>query len=320
MNRNLLFTMFVALSICFVNVAVAQDDVQEILVGGNMEEETAWEVYYLNSDVPVDFQFNYTDDAPSAGAGGCLWVYGETTNEINILFWQEVTLVGGGTYEISGAFMDLTGGGLDQFWCDIVLSTEAPVEGVNYRPVEDSNSDIRLSMNTWSGCGSGVDGTFQDDGCNGTGSSFTVPDTLGETVTYYFGVKPGIYAGGPTYSFEILLDEMSLKGPAAAGSASVDKPKQTANNFALHQNYPNPFNPSTQINYTLESQQNVTLSIYNALGELITTLVNQGQSAGDYSVEWNGCDANGNPVSNGIYLYKLESGAQTQTRKMTLMK
>ena len=144
MYRSFLLILFIALATC-LSRSMGQD-VQEILVGGNMEDESAWTVYQLNSDNPAEYQFNFTEAGPSAGEGGCLWVYGGTTQEINVLFWQEVTLLGGATYEISGAFMDLTGGALDQFWTDIDLSTEAPVDGVNYRPLNDANTDIRVSM------------------------------------------------------------------------------------------------------------------------------------------------------------------------------
>ena len=84
MNRlNLILLMILFMCI----TSVTGQEIREILVGGNMEDESAWTVYTLNSDVPVEYEFNYTNDTPSAGNGGGLWVYGETTAEINILFW-----------------------------------------------------------------------------------------------------------------------------------------------------------------------------------------------------------------------------------------
>ena len=73
------------------------------------------------------------------------------------------------------------------------------------------------------------------------------------------------------------------------------------NNFSLEQNYPNPFNPKTVISYKLAMNSDVELSIFNLLGQKVTTLVNKKQQAGSYQVEW---DASG--FTSGVYLYKLQ--------------
>jgi hypothetical protein len=91
-------------------------------------------------------------------------------------------------------------------------------------------------------------------------------------------------------------------------------------NYSLSQNYPNPFNPATVINYQLPVLSSAKLFIYNPLGQLIRTLINKAQNAGEYSVEWDGKDDNGNRVSSGIYIYRLQAGSFTQTRKMVLVK
>jgi hypothetical protein len=75
-------------------------------------------------------------------------------------------------------------------------------------------------------------------------------------------------------------------------------------NFSLDQNYPNPFNPSTKINYYLPFDSKVTLEVFNIAGEGIGQLVNQEQSAGDYSVNFNSSSLNKN-ISSGVYFYKL---------------
>lgn len=85
--------------------------------------------------------------------------------------------------------------------------------------------------------------------------------------------------------------------------------------FALEQNYPNPFNPSTVITYNLPVGGNVLLKVYNLLGQEVRTLVNQHQSAGHYSVRF---DSQGLPT--GIYLYRLSSGSNVQTKRMILLK
>jgi hypothetical protein len=85
--------------------------------------------------------------------------------------------------------------------------------------------------------------------------------------------------------------------------------------FALHQNHPNPFNPKTIINYELPITNYVNLSIYNLLGERITTLVSKPQQAGYYKVEW---DASGFP--SGIYICKITAGTFNDSIKMILLK
>lgn len=90
--------------------------------------------------------------------------------------------------------------------------------------------------------------------------------------------------------------------------------------FSLDQNYPNPFNPATKINFSLPVKANVRLQIYNSLGQLVTTLVNDTRNAGYYTV-----DFNANNFASGVYFYNLSlSGENGQkfvsTKKMMLIK
>lgn len=85
--------------------------------------------------------------------------------------------------------------------------------------------------------------------------------------------------------------------------------------FTLAQNYPNPFNPVTTISYTLAEASYTRLTVYNALGEQITRLVNTYQSAGSYTVPF---DARA--LGSGIYLYRLETPNYTETKKMSVLK
>jgi subtilisin family serine protease/predicted GH43/DUF377 family glycosyl hydrolase len=98
--------------------------------------------------------------------------------------------------------------------------------------------------------------------------------------------------------------------------------KQTSQIFVLSQNYPNPFNPSTTIEFDLPKISDVTLRIYNILGEEVTTLVSDRLTAGSYSYEWNASH-----LASGVYLYRLsigslrgEAGDLVETKKMVLMR
>jgi len=85
--------------------------------------------------------------------------------------------------------------------------------------------------------------------------------------------------------------------------------------YSLSQNYPNPFNPATVINYTIPKSGMVTLKVYNILGVEVASLVNKEQTAGSYTVRFNASE-----LASGVYLYKLQSGSYTMSKKMLLLK
>jgi hypothetical protein len=89
----------------------------------------------------------------------------------------------------------------------------------------------------------------------------------------------------------------------------------------LDQNIPNPFNPTTTIKYEVREAGLVSLKIYNVAGQLVKTLVDGQKVAGQvYSATWNGLNDAGQPVSSGVYFYKLVAKNFTQTKKMVLLK
>ncbi|MFZ6032929.1 MAG: T9SS type A sorting domain-containing protein [Melioribacter sp.] len=92
------------------------------------------------------------------------------------------------------------------------------------------------------------------------------------------------------------------------------------NEFTLSEAYPNPFNPTTKINFSLTKSSNVTLNVYNILGQKIRTLIDQKMSPGTYSATWNGRDDFGRQVSSGVYFIGLESDSFRAFRKIVLMK
>jgi len=85
--------------------------------------------------------------------------------------------------------------------------------------------------------------------------------------------------------------------------------------FMLYDNYPNPFNPSTTIRYSIPEASFTTLSVYDALGNEVSFLVNESKSVGTYEVEFNATN-----LSSGIYYYTLQSGSFSSTKKMILTK
>ncbi|RPI62904.1 MAG: T9SS C-terminal target domain-containing protein [Ignavibacteriales bacterium] len=96
---------------------------------------------------------------------------------------------------------------------------------------------------------------------------------------------------------------------------SIEESPVTVDMFVLEQNYPNPFNPSTTISFSIQTDQFVTLKVFNAIGEEMATLINKNLTGGTHNINFN---ADG--LSSGFYIYRLESGNQVQVRKMMLLK
>jgi hypothetical protein len=129
-------------------------------------------------------------------------------------------------------------------------------------------------------------------------------------VTYYYKVSAFDFSGNESnYSNEVQILITSVGDDLGI---PVD--------FALHQNHPNPFNPSTSIKYELPSAVHVKIAVYNTLGMLVATLIDDQQDAGYHSVVWDGKDFTGNTVASGIYLYKMEAGDRSFSKKMMFIK
>lgn len=90
--------------------------------------------------------------------------------------------------------------------------------------------------------------------------------------------------------------------------------------FELIQNYPNPFNPTTILKYDLPKDSFVDITIYDMLGNVVNNLVSGIQLSGSKSVQWNATNNQGNLVSAGVYLYKIQAGDLSDTKKMILLK
>ena len=95
----------------------------------------------------------------------------------------------------------------------------------------------------------------------------------------------------------------------------VEIPMGIPTEYSLKQNYPNPFNPVTTISYDLPKSSDITLRIYDIIGRLVETLVNQHQIAGNYQVQWNA-----SRYSSGVYFYQIKAGDFHYVKKMLLIK
>ncbi len=135
--------------------------------------------------------------------------------------------------------------------------------------------------------------------------------------------------GDPTPENVTILSQFGSINPAFywrwnynLGVVGIDDsgPAQVTKTPRLDHNYPNPFNPVTTISFVLPKSMDVKLEIFNALGQRVTTLIDGKQREGQHIVNWNGVDRKGQPVSSGIYFYRLSTENYVKTMKMMLMK
>jgi hypothetical protein len=140
-------------------------------------------------------------------------------------------------------------------------------------------------------------------------ASFT--DSLLEEDVFVYRVQAYNQIGASDYSNEA----------SAAVITGVDKPAAVPIDYTLFQNHPNPYNPSTKISYTLPNQSRVRLQIYNSIGGVVRTLVDEVEDAGYYELNFNGSE-----LSSGIYFYLMEASSMKGSvsyraaRKMILLK
>jgi len=215
-------------------------------------------------------------------------------------------LIEASTDSINFKFINVNGDTIDSYTIQDIV----PVELSSFSAVLINNS-VRLSWVTESELnnqGFSVERKTGNSGWisiqfvqgSGTTSSRNYYELIDTDIipnhTYYYRLKQIDFNGSLEYS-PVVLVEVGIP-----------------NKFYLSQNYPNPFNPTTRIDYTLPEKQMVRLGVYNMLGELITELVNEEKQAGSYSVTFNASN-----LPSGVYIYRLQTPAFVQNRKMIFL-
>lgn len=130
--------------------------------------------------------------------------------------------------------------------------------------------------------------------------------------------RGNVYVTGK--SFGSNFDYATIKYSTSTGIKDEAELGNKPSRFMLSQNYPNPFNPFTTIEYYLPKPAQVSLCIYNILGQKVKILLDEYQSPGIRRTIWDGKDERGNSVTSGIYFYKLNASDFAETRKMLLLK
>ena len=123
-----------------------------------------------------------------------------------------------------------------------------------------------------------------------------------------------------SYQDNAIIGDLNEPYVMDARTLAIGDPDYVPNVFSLAQNYPNPFNPVTRIGYGIKDQSNVTIDIFNVMGEKVTTIVDERKDPGYYFVDWNSRNKFGNSVSAGIYFYQIRAGDFVKVRKLVLLK
>lgn len=171
------------------------------------------------------------------------------------------------------------------------------------------SSFSQSSKISWSSFNSGFDKSISSDN--------SLESLLGETIV----------GKGSSRSSNISIGFFSnpYLNPVVTGINNKQEDEGTPISYELKQNYPNPFNPSTTIEFSLPYQSNVSIIIYDILGQRTRTLLSEVRSAGNYYVKWQGDNEFGSKVGSGVYFYVIRALGPNNTsfikyKKMILLK
>jgi hypothetical protein len=229
----------------------------------------------------------------------------------------------GGSSAVQGTVIDNSGSpyppllysGINAVGFPINSRPEALYGWYKFTPEGGDLLDVLLSTQAHgvpNGVGALLDGTpqsaYKEFVVNMIYTNGETPDTawisivIGNTGT-------GVYHIGSTF----WIDDLIFGAAAPTDVKGIGNGMPDA--FALNQNYPNPFNPSTMIQFEIPEAQFVTLKVYNLLGQEVATLINSQLGPGRYRAEFDGKN-----LPSGTYLYRLQAGTFSETKKMVLVK
>ena len=211
---------------------------------------------------------------------------------------------------------------------------------INLHPYLNGSNQFRVGLQytdcggNW-GYGVAVDNIRIKEGDDFTWltvSPYSGTADLGGNAHDSINVKIGMYGVYDGFSIEDELlvdgvsrltvpDEYNITVQLAVGvQVSLDEPKVTPFEFALHQNYPNPFNPETKIQFDVAEKSHVSIEIFNLVGQKVATLANSTMDVGKYTITWGGLNDKGAPLPSGMYFYEMNNSSYHAIKKLVLVK
>ncbi len=172
--------------------------------------------------------------------------------------------------------------------------------------VSVSATDLQVQVTV-----SGTSGKVAGELVDGSGTVVSVVNSTNSNPFTLTAPGPGEYRINAGHKSPLVWDSSMV----TISLTNVGENESNPNKFELYNNYPNPFNPSTTIRYSIPEASFTSIKIYDALGNQVSSLVNETKTAGTYEVTF---DAKN--LSSGIYYYELQAGSFTQTKKMILTK
>jgi hypothetical protein len=278
---------------------------------------------------PANGVFTLLYNSPCIDAGADTLVYNQTTN--HNMGW--VVDIGADEYTGTRVLKSINRTGEYYFGGQVRTKINVTTLGslsdidVNVHP-EETHTNAPASLQRWyeitsTGSGATFDITlsYKDTELNGEvegdlnlwrwdGASWNGPGLSSDTST----INNWLTVTGQTFfGYWVISDADD------GGALPVEDNPVIASCYELLQNYPNPFNPSTRIQYQVSSISQITLKVYDVLGNEVATLVNEEKQAGKYEVEFNTSSVNHHP-SSGVYFYQLKAGDYVKTKKMIHLK
>ncbi len=220
---------------------------------------------------------------------------------------------------LDNGIFDIPNGGTELYDANHTIDSD-PTNG-SWVTIDLSDSPVSLPDSTFFVfVGVAIDSQMPVVGIDNT----TPVDRKGFAIIHYFdefGTLVAIdtsdlaSASAPLNNIDLMI-RCVVTGVTGVGEDGSYLPKE----LALKSNSPNPFNPTTAIEFDIPADQPAKLEVYNVLGEKVTTLVDDNFTAGTYRIIWEGRDDKGREMPSGIYLYRLEAGDKSISKRMVMLK
>lgn len=291
---------------------------------------------YEGADIDIDYLGNEAQANPAAGdteAGGDPWrPHNAPESFVDLWGMYEGDIANSTMYAFARAYSETeqTGElwvgaskGIQVYVNGELLVSKSVTGGHAWKgftsPVRLVAGDNRILVKVTHGVGAsfGFSLALVDDGLGTTRTAYvphTGKHTLGEPVSFTDETKRRSFGGDTLPGVVYHL----LKRPATAVAAESRAALPGAP--VLHQNYPNPFNARTVLPFAVPVAGEARLTIHDALGRSVRTLVDGTQAAGSHLVTWDGRDDAGRAVASGVYIARLSMGSQVQVKKMALVR